>query len=177
MKSLHRLLRYDLPLHFSLLFTNWLPDNVLFLRLRGALARPFLGRCGANLRLGRNVTFYNPSRILLGQDVYVAQGTWFMAGETIAVGSEVLFGPYCVIVSANHTRNDRSFRFGAARQAPIAIGSGSWLAAHVTVTAGSTIGEGCLVAANSVIRGTIPDDSIAAGAPAKVVKNLAGCDE
>ena len=172
MKNLHRLLRYDLPLHFSLLLTNWLPDNVFFLRLRGALARPFLGRCGGNLRLGRNVTFYNPSSISLGRDIYVAQGTWFMAGETIMVGDEVLIGPYCVIVSANHTRKGHSFRFGKALHAPICIGCGCWLAAHVTVTAGSSIGNGCLIAANSVIRGTIPDDSVAAGVPARVVKTF-----
>lgn len=177
MKNLHRLLRYDFPLHFFLLLTNWLPDNVLFLRLRGALVRPFLGKCGINLRLGRNVTFYNPSSITLGKDVYIAQGTWFMAGERITVGDEVLVGPYCVIVSANHTRKGRSYRYGATQLAPISISNGCWLAAHVTVTAGTTIGEGCLIAANSVIRGTIPGDVVAAGVPAKVIKTLAGCDE
>jgi maltose O-acetyltransferase len=171
MKNLLRLLRYDLPLHFALLFTNWLPDNVLFLRFRGALVRPFLGRCGSNLRLGRNVTFYNPSRISIGQDVYVAQGTWFMAGDMIEVGNEVLFGPYCVIVSSNHTRKNRSFRYGSSQHEPINIGDGSWLAAHVTVTAGSTIGAGCLIGANSVVRGSIPDDAIAAGTPAKVLRS------
>jgi len=172
MSGLKRLLRYDWPLHFAFLITNWLPDNVVFLRLRGKLVRPFLCDCGPNLRLGRNVTFYNPSKIRLGRDVYVAQGTWFMAGETITVGDEVLFGPYCVVVSSKHSRVNGSFRFGPSKQAPIKIGRGCWFGAHVTIAAGAEVGKGVLVAANSVVTGTLPADYLAAGLPAKPLKPI-----
>jgi acetyltransferase-like isoleucine patch superfamily enzyme len=172
MNNLRRSLRFDWPLHLTLLLTGWLPDNVVFLRLRGLMARPFLGRCGANLRLGRDVTFYNPAEIELGSNVYVAKGSWFMAGEKIRVGDGVLFGPYCVVVSSNHTRKDGSFRYGPPEHAPISIGSGSWLAAHVTVTAGSRVGEGSLVAANSVVVDEVPPGYIATGAPARPLRAL-----
>lgn len=172
MKSLWRLLRYDWPLHFVLLFTNWLPDNVVILRLRGGLVRPFLGSCGKNLRLGRCVTFYNPSAIHMGRDVYIALGSWFMAGAPISIGDEVLFGPYCVIVSANHIRQNDSYRFGPAQQLPISVGSGCWFGAHVTLTAGAEIGAGCLVAANSVAGGKLESNWLAGGVPAKPIKNL-----
>lgn len=172
MKKIARLLLHDLPLHIVLILTNWLPDNTPFLRLRGTLARPFFNSCGRNLRLGRNVTFYNPSQIQLGNDIYIAQGGWFMAGGRIEIDSEVMFGPYCVIVSSDHTRQNRSFRFGPPSLAPVRIGAGSWLAAHVTVTAGSSIGSGTLVAANSVVRGHIPCGVIAAGAPARIRKPM-----
>jgi acetyltransferase-like isoleucine patch superfamily enzyme len=171
--KLIRLLRRDWPLHFVLLFTNWLPDNVVFLRLRGALAARCLGSCGGNLRVGRNVTFYNPARMHFGRDVYIAQGCWFMAGaQDIVVEDEVMFGPYCVIVTANHTRSNRSFRFAPVTAAPVRIGAGSWLAAHVTVTPTSVVGAGSLIAANSVVVGTLPADALAAGIPAKVLKEL-----
>ena len=174
MKSkLVRLLRYDWPLHFVLLLTNWLPDNVVFLRLRGLLASFFLGSCGNNLRLGRNITFYNPSRIHIGENVYIAFGCWFMAGEEISIGNEVLFGPYCVVVSSNHRRAENgSFRYGIPDKRPIYIGDGSWMAAMVTITAGSMIGKGSLVAAGSVVSGTVPSDVMAGGVPARVIKSL-----
>lgn len=172
MNKLHRLFRFDWPLHFALLLTGWLPDNVVFLRLRGFMARPFLGRCGANLRLGRDVTFYNPAGIEFGSDVYVAKGGWFMAGERIRVGNGVVFGPYCVVVSSNHTRRDGSFRYGPPEKAPITIGSGSWLAAHVTVTAGSRVGDGALVAANSTVVGDVPARHLAGGLPARPIREL-----
>lgn len=172
MHKLYRLFRYDLPTHFALLLTNWLPDNVIFLRLRGWLVSHFLGGCGSNLRLGRNITFYNPSRIKIGSDVYIAYGCWFMAGEQITVEDQVLFGPYCVVVSSDHARSELSFRYGKPKLRPIYIGRGAWVAAHVTVTAGVSIGSGSLIAANSVARGEIPPNVLAAGQPVRVVKEL-----
>ena len=104
-----RLLRYDFPMHIVLLITNWLPDNVIFIRLRGKLASPFFKKCGRNLGLARNITFYNPSTISLGSDVYFGHGCW-VAGP-FNVEDEVLFGPYCVIAPGNHQRINNSYRF------------------------------------------------------------------
>lgn len=168
--NLLRNIRYDWPLHFVLLLTNWLPDNVLFLRLRGQMVSPFLGSCGSNLRLGRNITFYNSSFIHFGSNVYVAYGGWFMGGDHITVGDGVLFGPYCVVVSSNHTRQNSSFRYGIPDKAPIRIGNGSWIAAHVTLTAGCQIGDGVLVAAGAVVKDEIPSHVMVGGAPARVIK-------
>jgi acetyltransferase-like isoleucine patch superfamily enzyme len=165
-----RLLRYDLPLHFVLLLTNWLPDNVIFIRLRGSLARPFFKSCGKKLGLGRNITFYDPSNLEIGDYVYIAYGCWFNCSGGIKIGNEVLFGPYGVIVTSNHILNANSYRFGVAEKAPIIIGDGSWIAAHVTILAGTTIGRGVLIAANSVVRKKVEDFSVYGGVPAKSIK-------
>lgn len=172
MSKIKRLLRHDLPLHFVLLLTNWLPDITFCLRLRGALAALFLGSCGKNLRLGRDITFYNPSQIHVGSDVYIAKGCWFMAGETIMVGDEVLFGPYCVIVSSNHTRLNGSYRFGPANQQPVRIGRGAWIAAHAIIGAGAEVGPGSLVSAQAVVVDQFPADVMLGGQPARVIKTI-----
>jgi len=173
MKGLLRCLRYDWPLHFVLLLTNWLPDNVLFLRIRGALARPFFASCGPNLRLGRNITFYNPASIFLGKSIYIAFGCWFMAGDKIFVGDETIFGPYCAITSSNHTRLHGSFRFGPPTQLPITIGRGVWVASHVVLAAGPSIGDGSLIAAGAVVNCDVPCSVLSGGLPAKTIKQLA----
>ena len=170
MNKVLRLVRYDWPLHFVLVFTNWLPDNVPFLRLRGWLASHFLGQCGRNLEVGRHVTFYNPSKIHLGNHVYIAYGCWFMAGETISIADEVQFGPYCIVVSSSHRKRGGSYRFADGELKSITIGSGSWVAGGVVITAGVEIGHGVVVGANSVVRGTIPSDCLAAGQPARVIE-------
>lgn len=172
MSKLKRLLRYDLPLHFVLLFTNWLPDNVVFIRLRGKLASPFFKSCGKRLGIGRNVTFYNPSMITIGNDVYVAQGCWFSANDSITIEDEVLFGPYNIIASSNHSRLNSSFRFGVAIGKPIKFKEGSWLGGHCTTTAGGIVGKGSVVSANSVVIGELLDDSLYTGQPAVHKKNL-----
>ena len=53
--------------------------------------------------------------------------------------------------------------------APTRIGRGTWLGERVTVLRGSDVGHHCIVGAHSVVRGTIPDYSVAVGAPARVV--------
>ena len=168
MIGIWRNLRYDLPFHFVVLLTNWLPDNGPFQQLRGALAGRFLGSCGANLRLGRNITVYNPAQVHVGRDVYIALGTWIMADEPIHIEDEVLIGPYCMVVSAEHTRTQGSYRWGKVVGKPIRIGKGSWLAGRVTVTAGVRIGSGALVAAGAVVMADVPSDMVVGGIPARM---------
>lgn len=169
MKRLIYYLRYDWPLHFVMLLTSWLPDNVIFFRLRGMLARPFFGSCGFNLRLGRNITFYNASSIKIGANVYIALGCVFLGVGEINIGDEAIFGPYVVVSAGNHTKYQGSYRYGVVTKSPIEIGSGTWVGAHVTVLGGAMIGKGCVIGSNAAVpRGSIPDNSFAAGVPAVV---------
>ena len=173
LRKIYRALRYDWPLHFSLLLTNWLPDNVVFLRFRGWLAHYFLGSCGKNLRLGRNIIIYSPGNLHLGSDVYMAYGCVLISTGQIYIGEEVLLGPYVVLAAGNHTRLNGSYRFGPVMTEPIQIGSGAWVGAHCTVLSGACIGPGCVLGSNAaVIRGEYPANSFLAGVPAKVLKKL-----
>jgi len=166
---MNRCLRYDWPLHFVLFFTGFLPDNVIFLRVRGWMAHFFFKDCGRDLRLGRNITFYNPSNISIGANVYIACGNWFSAGDPIVIEDQVLMGPYCVCSSSNHTSNEGSFRYGVSEKSPITIKQGAWIAANCTLTAGVTIGSGALVAAGAVVTKDVPNAVIVAGNPGKVI--------
>ena len=163
-------LRYLWPLHAILVLTNWLPDNVFFLRLRGAMIRPFFGSCGGNFRLGRNVTFYNSKNIHIGNNVYIALDNWFNASEAIVIEDEVMFGPKSVITSSNHTKFEGSFRYGIPQSQPIKIGKGTWVSSNCTITAGSQIESGCLIASNTVVRNIVPKNSLYGGVPGKVIK-------
>lgn len=171
-KKLARLLRYDWPLHFVMVITAWLPDNVIFIRLRGYLARPFFKSCGRSLGIGRNVTFYNPSKLSIGDNVYIAYGCWFSCAMGVRIDDEVLFGPYVVIASSNHTRSGESFRYGSPLGDMIAIEKGAWVGAHCTVTAGSTLGTGSVLAANSALAHKSKPNHLVAGTPAKDIKAL-----
>jgi acetyltransferase-like isoleucine patch superfamily enzyme len=55
---------------------------------------------------------------------------------------------------------------------PVAIGRNSWLGQNAVVLPGVTIGEHCVIGANSVVNRSIPDFSIAVGTPARVVKTF-----
>jgi maltose O-acetyltransferase len=92
-----------------------------------------------------------------------------MATDLIRIANEVMLSPYCVIVSGNHTSINGSYRYGPAILAPIVIEKGLWIASHVVVTAGCTIGENSLIAANAVVTQNIPANVIAGGIPARII--------
>jgi len=55
---------------------------------------------------------------------------------------------------------------------PVSIGDGSWLGHGSVVLPGARIGKHVVVAANSVVTGVLPDNCVAAGVPARVIKQL-----
>ena len=55
---------------------------------------------------------------------------------------------------------------------PVSIGSGSWLGHGTVVLPGATIGRHVVIGANSVVTGEMPDNCVAAGVPARVIKKL-----
>ncbi len=174
MNKIYRLLRHDWPMHFVLLFTNWLPDNVVFIRLRGRLAAPFFKSCGKKLGLGRNIVFYNPSQISIGDHVYIAYNCWFSASGEIIIEDEVLFGPSVIVASSNHNRVNGSYRFGEGIEKPILVGKGSWIGGNSTITAGASIGKGSIIGANTLVTGEIEDNVLFGGSPGKKIKNFIG---
>jgi acetyltransferase-like isoleucine patch superfamily enzyme len=54
--------------------------------------------------------------------------------------------------------------------AAVSIGPGSWLGTGAVVLPGASIGRNVVVAAGSVVRGTVPDRCVVAGVPAKVIR-------
>ncbi len=169
-EKLKRNLRYDLPLHFVLLITNWLPDNIIFIRLRGFLAKPFFKSCGSKLGIGRNVVFYNPSKMNFGNNIYIAYGCWFSG--SITVEDEVLFGPYCILAPTDHQKSGQSFRFGGNTKGSILVKKGSWLGAQSLIVGNSSLGAGSILSANSVLNVHSDDHSVYGGSPAEKIKKI-----
>lgn len=161
--------RYVLPIWFLQILTNWLPENQITIRLRGVFIKPFLGKCGKNLQLARNITFLNPHGITIGDNVYIATGCWIDGIGGLTIEDEVELSPFVVITTSTHCFKGNSVRFGGARKEPVVIGKGSWIASHSTVVLGCKIGSGSLIGANAVVSRDIPDNVFAGGVPAKVI--------
>ncbi|MDP2562114.1 acyltransferase [Psychrobium sp. 1_MG-2023] len=169
-KELHYQLRYGLPIWLILFLTSWLPDISICIRIRGGLVSIFLPGRPKRFTLGRDVTLLSVNRLYLGSDVYIAKGCWINAIGGITFENEVVLAPYVVISSNNHGFKDGSVKRGGAHPTPIFVGYGTWLASHVVVAAGVTVGKGNLVAANSVVTKSSEDNSVLAGVPARYIK-------
>ncbi len=171
MNKYYRLIRYDWPYHFFYLITNWLPDNVLFLKLRGFLISFFIKSAGKNFQIGRDVTIYNPSNFIVGDNVYIAKGCWFSCGDIIKIGNNILFGPYVTVVTSNHSLSKKGYYFGKPINIKrVIIKDGSWIGAQCTILSGCIVEKNVLLAANSVLKGNTEIMGIYAGIPARLIK-------
>ena len=100
-------------------------------------------------------------------------------GATISAVRQVVIGEY-VMLARNVYISDHAHSFqnrgapisqqGINGIAPVSIGRSAWLGQNVVVLPGVTIGEHCVIGANSVVNSAIPDFSVAVGAPARVIK-------
>ncbi len=108
----------------------------------------------------------------IGDRCVIGRGSHIVAHHSLVIGDDVFTGPYVYITDQNHGYADPETPIG--RQLPrneaVRIGSGSWLGAGAVVLPGACIGRNVVVAAGSVVRGTIPDRCVVAGVPARIVR-------
>ena len=99
----------------------------------------------------------------------------------VNIGSNVFFGPNCSLMTPLHPLRwqERNIKFKDDKTAyddeyakPINIGDNCWISANVVITGGVTIGEGCVIGAGSVVTKDIPANSLAAGNPCKVIREI-----
>jgi acetyltransferase-like isoleucine patch superfamily enzyme len=153
-------------------FARWpLHGNVLESLRDGRL------EIGANVLLEPNVwiTMPAPARIRIGAGTFLNLGVMVAAAELVEIGEHCMFANGCLITDANHRFDDPDRPVpwqGFTSKGPTRIGDNVWCGAHVVVTSGVTIGERCVIGAASVVTEDIPPHSVAAGAPARVLRQI-----
>lgn len=115
-----------------------------------------------------------PDPILtLGDGVVLGRGSHVIADTRVVIGSDTYCGPYVYITSTNHSYDDPNEPVGRQwpRTEPVEIGPGCWLGTGAVILPGARLGRNVVVAAGAVVRGEVPDHSVVAGAPARVVRS------
>jgi acetyltransferase-like isoleucine patch superfamily enzyme len=121
---------------------------------------------------GEPVNRSAPPVISIGERSSIGRGSSLVGRTGIHIGDDVTTAPNVYITDHNHTYDDIDVPIVRQWPAddPVRIGSGCWLGTGVVVLPGTKLGDHVAVAANSVVRGVVPDRSVIAGAPAKVVR-------
>ena len=91
-----------------------------------------------------------------------------------------MMGTDCVIITRSH-RHDRTdipmMDQGFEEERPVFVGNDVWLGDRGIILPGVHIGDGCIIGAGSVVTRDIPPYSVAAGIPAKVIKDRKNAEE
>ncbi len=131
--------------------------------------------------------FQGPIFVELGYNISFGNNFWANTNFTaidnnkIVIGNDVMIGPNCTIATAIHPLcwQDRNMKvqndgtiYSPEYTRPITIGNNCWIASNVTIIGGVHIGNGCVIGAGSVVTKDIPDNSLAAGVPCKVIRQI-----
>ena len=134
---------------------------------------------GGQIRIGKKVSIGNNVRIEakggsidIGDDVFIGDGCIFVSQANIKIGSNCQIAEYVVIRDQDHSFSTRPIKDAGFKTAFIEIGEDVWVGAKATITKGSTIGNGSVIGAHALVKGPIPEFSLAVGIPAKVKKNI-----
>ncbi|MBS5589142.1 MAG: sugar O-acetyltransferase [[Clostridium] spiroforme] len=117
---------------------------------------PFYTECGKNIYVGKNV--------------FINCCCHFQDHGGIYIDDDVLIGSHVVLATINHgiypeQRTDNI-------PAPIHIGKKVWIGSNATILLGVSIGDNAIVAAGAVVTKDVPANTVVAGVPAKIIKNV-----
>jgi acetyltransferase-like isoleucine patch superfamily enzyme len=121
------------------------------------------------------ITIADEGKVSIGGGTFLNIGVMVACQEFVTIGSHCMFANGCFITDASHRFDDPEKPVpwqGFTTKGPTAIGDNVWCGANVVITTGVTIGERCVIGANSVVTRDVPSHSIAAGAPAKVLQRV-----
>lgn len=153
-----------------------------------------LGHLGEKVWIDKNVELMRfPSNISIGDEVVLKEGakicacnskakvslghrstlgyhSFIFASEGIQIGDDCMIAPFVYFVDSDHgIKRDQKMNTQANAAAPIKVGNDVWIASNVTILKGVSIGEGAVIAANSVVNKDVGPYEIWGGTPAKKI--------
>ena len=121
------------------------------------------------------LTLPGDARVRIGSGTFLNLGVMVAAVERVDIGDHCMFANNCFVTDGNHRFDDPDTPVpyqGFTSKGPTIVGDNVWCGANVVITSGVTVGERCVIGANSVVTQDLPPRTIAAGAPAKVLREI-----
>ncbi|HET6997865.1 MAG TPA: acyltransferase [Solirubrobacterales bacterium] len=130
---------------------------------------------GTLLEPGCWLTLAPDARIEIGAGCFLNRNTMIAAYGRVSIGDHTMFANGCFVGDADHRFDDPDRPIteqGFTSKGPVEIGANCWFGVNCAVTSGVTVGERCVIGANSVVNRDLPPGTIAAGVPAKVLREI-----
>ena len=147
------------------------------------ILKQLLGKTGENVSVGLPFICDYGRNIYIGNNVSINTNCTFVDCNKITIGDNVLVASNVQLYTSAHPvelseRLTPGFTPGSSEYfcrtyaLPITIGSGCWIGGGVIILPGVTIGDGSVIGAGSVVNKDIPANSLAAGNPCRIIRNI-----
>jgi acetyltransferase-like isoleucine patch superfamily enzyme len=152
------------------------------------IQRPYILVSPEFLSIGKNTAIYPDSfinplkewaglthtpKIMIGDGVYIGRHAYFTALDAIEIEDGCVLSEYVYITDCAHGFHPERGPLMSQpleSKGPVHIGRNCFLGYRVSIMPGVTLGDHCVVGANSIVTHSFPAYSLVAGCPAKVVK-------
>lgn len=116
--------------------------------------------------------FFQSEKLKIGRGTWINHGCYFDNEEWVEIGNNCGVGMEVMFCTTNHQIESEEKRAGKVIRGKITIGNGSWIGTRATILPGVSIGEGCVIAAGSLVNNNCEPNTLYAGVPAKKIKEL-----
>jgi acetyltransferase-like isoleucine patch superfamily enzyme len=128
---------------------------------------------GSDCVVRRMATFQASGDVEIGAEVLVSTGVVIHCEQSVRVGAQSVLSEYTTVADSRHIRTAPGVPiYHSSTSAPVRIGTNVWVASHVVITSGVTIGDQAIVGGGSVVTKDVPDWWLAAGNPARAIREL-----
>ena len=150
-------------------YNNLLPTDFA---ARNALLRQLLGQADRDTFINQPFFCDYGRHIRVGKRFFANFGLTILDEAPVTIGDDCFVGPGVHIYTACHSTDPRIRDTRKEWAEPVTIGDSVWIGGNVTILPGITICDNCTIGAGSVVTHSIPANSIAAGNPARVIKQI-----
>ena len=139
---------------------------------RNDMLKRILGECDDDTFINQPFYCDYGKHIRVGKRFFANFGFTVLDEAIVTIGDDCFIGPHVGIYTACHSTNaeERNSRREWAR--PVTIGNNCWIGGNAVILPGVTIGDNVTIAAGSVVIHDVPSNSLVAGNPAKVKKQV-----
>lgn len=137
-----------------------------------AILRGFFGSVGETPTVLPRFTCDCGKNIFVGDNFLANYNVTILDIAPVHIGDNTMIGPNTMISTINHPLDAAGRRKHLGIAKPVNIGNDVWIGGNVTIVPGVTIGNNVVIGAGAVVTKDIPDNSLAVGVPAKVIRKL-----